>query len=110
MFKDALTERMKWGLGSVTRSGSQFDSISQMSSTHSKECAWIQVVQHKLHIFGSPFVVIGVANQGGDAELPVRTVLYKWWSGVSVTWESIDKILVGAVDNDWWGWQPDALE
>lgn len=104
MLEDALMERMEWGLGSVVRSGSQFDSVSQVPSTHGKECVWIRVVQHELHVFGSSFVVVGITNRSGDAKSPIGTVLHKWWSGVSVAWELIDQVLVGAIDENRWRW------
>ena len=81
-----------------------------MSLAHSKECTWIRVVQHELYVFGFPLVIIGVTDRCGDAKSPIRMILYKWWSGVSIALEPIDKVLVGTVDEDWWRWRPDTLE
>ena len=103
MFENMLSEWMKWRLSSVARLGLQFDSISQMSSSHDKECTWVQVVQYELYVLGSPFVIIGIADRGGDAKLPVRTILHEQRSGVSVALKSIDEVLIGAIDDNRWG-------
>ena len=102
MLETALVERMKWGLGSIVQSRSQLDRVSWMSSTHSQERVRVQIVQHELHIFGSPFVVVGVVDRSGDAKPPIGMVLHEWRSRMSISWESVDEILVSAIDDDQW--------
>ena len=56
------------------------------------------VVQHESNVLGLPLVIIGIFDGGGDVELPVGLILYERRSWMRITLETVNQLLVGAMD------------
>ena len=56
------------------------------------------VVQHESNVLGLPLVIIGIFDGGGDVKLPVGSILYERRSWMHITLETVNQLLVGAMD------------
>ena len=100
-FEDTLSKGIERRMHTIARSCPQFDCEHRVSFAHGEVGAWADVVEYKSHVFGFPFIVVGVVDGRRDAKSPVGPIFDKRGSWVHVTRRVVDNVLIHAGYYDW---------
>ena len=100
VLEDSLMKGMKWGLGAIAGSSSQWDGKDRVPLSHSEEGSGVGVIQYESHILGFATIVVSVTYGRRNAELPIQSILHERWAWVSESCGVIDDMLIHAAYYD----------
>ena len=72
-----------------------------MPLSHGEEGPGTCVIEYEPHVLGLAAIIISVTYGGRDTETSIQLILYKGWTGMSVSRGVIDDVLVHATYHDW---------